>query len=287
LNYLPGTIFDNDGNAGFTAVETQSVAAGYLLFDDSLPASTVVPTTAMTAIQWASLKTPTVLPISSTSNNVQVRTFAYAIQLVFRGKLLETEGAVQFIEQFEFGVSHVTGTVSFASLRTDPSYRKKYFADGSRVIQFNWSPNCESVRYARVVHTATPSLVHAAPRMLIRIVGVETGQSVEVRVMGFQELTWNVLQGQTSDTHVSPDAVHVMNAIVSGRGRFNEKGPRGHLHKEALAHKLLSAPSTAKHINANLAAGGSLLDTAREAAHRGLKAAGGRALRAILTGLVG
>lgn len=286
LSYLQSSIFDTDTGGGL--VQPNGVAAGYNYVDDSVLMPTAVASNTLVPITYGSLTIPTTIPMSPTSTaEIDIRTFAYGLQLIFRGKLLDTEGAVQFVEQFEHGRNLVTSTITFEALRTDPTYRKKYFADGTRVIEFNWSPNCESVQFAGVSYPTTPPTSRTvAPRMLVRIQGVESGQSVECRVMCFQELTWRKLAGQTTIAHVSPDAVHVMNAIVSGRGKFNDANGKSFLHKEALAHKLLSTPATARHISANLNAGGSLLDTARRAAHNGIRGAAGRVVTALINGIV-
>jgi len=246
---VPGVGLDANGDAG--------VAFGYIVSAGADPVTQ--PATNLTIpVFFEPLTVPMALtytPAANAQTGYEFRTFAAGIEIEYAGKLLDTEGYVEFASPFESGEGATGSVATWATLKRDPSYRRHYFAAG-RVARFTWLPNCEGVKFTPL-DADTAGARATQPRMIMNVVGIGTTGSLNIRYIQYQEVTTRRIGGLDVNRYVSPDASHVKNALMSHRGASNPVqglSRRKPLHLEVAAHKLRAHP----HLRtlANVAEGG-------------------------------
>lgn len=244
-----------------------SVAAAYqwAANNDTLNAASSL----LTPIRFDSDQNPVLSLGTNQSNDYQLRTIAWGVRVSFISALQETEGWVEFIEPFE-GQFSTTASGSFNGMRRTPSYRRRFFSD-HRTHTFVWKPNCEAIKYAGIVPEA-PASRNVPARSWLRIGGLKDGEEVMIEIMCTQELVARKYAGLSRPTHVSPDAIHVQNALASYPGGNGDMTANGRITKmttlahEVVAHKVASHPVLHKlaGLGGSYFAGKGLIDSARE-----------------------
>lgn len=208
------------------------------------PVTTLSPTTAgspLNSLPWDDLENPFVVPGKDT--DVAFKCTAFAVRITYSGKLLDTEGYVDFYNPYAWtGTNAEARTMS--SLRRDPSHRRGYFSN-NRTHTYVWHPNCESSNYARVVRDTTIASTEVVSRMMLQLGGVTPGDTFEIEFIGFQEFTGYTAVATNTPAPIAHDVVHVANAIPDLRGKMNKgatNGPTSTLAQHVAASKAMSVP---------------------------------------------
>jgi hypothetical protein len=203
----------------------------------------------------------------------QARTVAWGIRISFVNELSDTKGWVEFIEPYEAGYSTTTSD-SFNAQRRTRSYRRRFFSD-HRTHEFIWTPNCEAIKFAKIDSEA--AAIRTVPaRSFVRLGGLANNDEIMVEIMSTQEIVSRQFAAQSQVTHVTPDSIHVQNALASYPGANPDVTGNGKLTKtttiahEVTAHKIMSHPILHKLAAAagSAFAGKGAIDTARSFAIR-------------------
>lgn len=267
---FPGLIYDvNDGGGA-----DQGVAFAVRIDPAGSDQPMAQNSTDLTPVFFAPKPVPLTLAYTvGSQSNAQVRTYAYGIRVTYVGVQGDLGGTVEFVQARE-NVSHVVPqSVSFNQLRsTDPSYRRRAFGK-NRCHEFSWHPNCDSVKNAKLHGTSAVNIALNS-RMCLRITDVPvsvtgTDMTIRVEAIHFQELVSNKIQDISTITPVTPSAVQVQNALVTGHGEMNyditptgSRVPGTSLHTEVVAHKVAAHPALRKLVP-EASMGESLLEGAR------------------------
>jgi hypothetical protein len=214
---------------------------------DPLTAPTqTTPANPLSTFPWDDLENPFTIP--GKQSDVMFKTTAFAIRITYSGKLLDTEGWVDFYNPYTW-----TGTTpqprTMSSLRRDPSHRRGYFAN-KRTHTFVWHPNCESSNYVPIVRDDNPDVNAMVSRFMLEIGGVAPGDTFEIEYIGFQEFTGYTAVATNTPSPIAHDVVHVANAIPALQGKMNSgasNGPKSTLAQHVAASKAISLPGV-KHI---------------------------------------
>jgi len=221
---------------------TQLAAAGMLTTDIGTPIQKTTPPVGvtMTAMPWDTLKNPFTIP--TLTSDVKFKLTAFGVRISFVGKLTDTEGFVDFYNPY-----HWTGTPDdpkdLSSLRRDPSHRREYFSN-KRTHTFVWHPNCESASYASQDRVTLFNPADKVSRFMLQVSGVEAGDKFEVEYIGFQEFTGHPAISTNTPSPITPDLVHVANAIPEMKGKMNRgasNGRRTNLAQHVAAQKVMAS----------------------------------------------
>lgn len=203
---------------------------------------------ALNPLLWDGLDNPFTIPKSD--GQMKFRNTAFGIRISFIGKLVDTEGYVEFFNPYHWSQIAANGEpVQIDSLRRDESYRRFYFSS-NRTVTFVWSPNCESVQFASVVQADEISAKEVFSRMMFRIRGLNVEDIIEFEYIGFQEFTGFTTVATQTPSQNTVDSVHLGNAIPKLRGRMNTKGPeKTDIEKLVIKQKLKAHPITQAAMN--------------------------------------
>lgn len=200
-----------------------------------------------TPIRYDAVTTPVINILESARTDIQCRTIAYGVRVSFISQLQNTEGWVEFIQPYEGGFGIGAAQSGFTANRRSPEYRRRFFSD-HRTHTFVWSPNCDSIKMADF-DTNAPTTDSTFSRMYLRLGGLSTGDIIMTEIVCNQEYTGRSFQGFTTNTHVTPEAIHVSNALATYHGQGNaDRTANGKLTRvksmahEIAAHKLSSHP---------------------------------------------
>lgn len=206
----------------------------------------VAPGTAMPATRKPSTSSSVFLetlrqPFEASTTSMEYRTCAYAVRVTFIGKLTDTEGFVEFAAPWE--LPKVTDFLS--SYKRDVSHKLKFFSS-QRTHTFNWAPACNDVIFAE--NDLSSSDIDMGTRFLLRIGGLAAGDKLLIEVIKITEYTGALTVSTQQPRRQSPDATHVLNAMVTHNGHVNDdRGPR--FEHVVGAHKMISHPWLRKAID--------------------------------------
>jgi hypothetical protein len=194
-------------------------------------------------LAWDALENPFEVP--KAGGDMKFRNTAFAIRISYVGKLVDTEGFVEFFNPYHWPQESADGyAVQLDTLRRDPSYKRFYFS-ANRTVTFVWSPNCESVDFASIVDADYSLPKDLFSRMMFRIKGIQPTDIIEFEYIGFQEFTGHTTISSQTPSENTVDSVHLGNAISKLRGRMNERGPeKSDLEKLTIKGKLKAHPLT-------------------------------------------
>lgn len=180
-------------------------------------------TTTSTAIDWPQLSSPF---NSGTSAAMDYRTVAYGVRITFTGPLSETEGWVEMVQPYEpmYGTSAAS---AFDQFRRDRSYRKDYFSS-KRTYEYYYSPTCDDIKFVQDKSNTALAASEVSSRFCLRIGGLKTTDILQIEFVAVQEWVGHLSIPTQQPRLVTPDATHVVNALVAGHGALNQKGEPNH-----------------------------------------------------------
>lgn len=229
----------------------QSAAIGvYYQADVSSDAFLTTPPVALSGsvqvvpMPWDQLQNPFAVP--KADSDVKFRNTAFGIRISYAGRLLDTEGFVDFYNPFVWPATPAEPR-TMASLRRDPSHRRIYFGN-QRTATFVWHPNCESSQYGKFDRSGNFDPDTFVSRMMLSIGGVESGDKFEVEYIGFNEYTGHPAIATNTPSPVALDVTHLANAIPALNGKMNRGASAGRvstLAQHVAATKVIALP---KHI---------------------------------------
>lgn len=212
-------------------------AASGLVYFQSATAGNVAPVlTLTTALQYDRVDTPFLM----TQDGTEFRTSSYGVRVTFIGRLIDTEGYIEFAAPYELPNRNEATT----GFRADRSYRREFFGD-KRTHEFVWQPNCDDVKFS-LDAPAVPEGTGDPSRFFMTIAGLQPGDKFIVETFCVQEFTGRKAIPVQTAKKLTQDATHVVNALVSGHGSVNKpslgqtRAPR--LATLATAHKVNGHP---------------------------------------------
>lgn len=227
----PGSI---NGLGAAAGVWTPINASNPLLYTTPSATQAAAPTKSFI---WDDLINPFAIPAAE--SDVKFRNTAFAVRISYSGKLMDTEGYVDFFNPYAWtGTAALSRTL--ASLRRDPSHRRFYFSN-QRTHTFVWHPNCESSTYAGIYRTADADLSRTPARFAMQVGGVIATDVFEIEYICFQEFTGHPAVPTNTPSPIAHDITHVANAIPELRGKMNKgasNGPTSTLAQHVAVSKL-------------------------------------------------
>jgi hypothetical protein len=211
---------------------------------------TVINSQALESNDYDPLAIPTVIDETTPTHSAPetFRTLAYGVRVTFFSKLADTEGWVEAVQPYEptagFGAAHAP---TLKELRKDPSWRRHFFGD-RREFTYTWHPNCESIKYSNIKAGAAGNH-NLSSRLLVRVGGLGENDRVMVEVVHHMQMTSPSFGFINIPNPITPDFLHVQNAIADNHGAQNKDaaGRKRHLHQATMVQKIAQHPHL-KHV---------------------------------------
>lgn len=229
-------------------------AFGYRIVSAGASMPLFVNSQSLNAVPYDKLSIPTVISDTTSSAALETfRTMAYGVRVTFISKLMDTEGWVEAATPYEYPGTPNGGGGTLGQLRKDPSWRRHFFGD-KREFTFTWHPNCDSVKYSSIT-AGTPGVEGLITRLPVRVGGLGDGDQVMIEIVHHMQLTSPTFGFINIPNPVTPDFVHVQNAIADNHGAQNRDsaGRKRDLHQAAMVQKIAKHPHL-KHVISKLGA---------------------------------